>query len=99
MPTDPLVTQVLNRTPVAVKISVSKTFDLSEELNTVLARQGITAPELAERLHMSPHELAIFLFGLDGFYDQVARLEAALQADLFVSASGLRYFPAVVTEG
>lgn len=85
MPTDPLIARIRARTPLHTKVAVSKVFDLAEEVGTALARAGHTPEWLAGQVGISLEELGAWLSGMHPLLDDVARLEAALGADLLVA--------------
>lgn len=87
MPTHPLIERIRNRTPLYTKVSVSKTLDFAEEVSAALVEMGISPEELAARMEMPLADLLSLLSGMNPFYDQIARVEAALGRDVFVGAT------------
>lgn len=75
--------QVLDKTPKHVDIFVEKYGDLVVRIHEILAEQGLTQHELAERLGKSPSEVSKWLSGNHNLtLRSIAKLEAELGVDL-----------------
>lgn len=74
------------RTPESTKIFVAKALDLVEQVDAVLAEKGLSQRDLAKRLGKGDSEVSKWLSGTHNMtLESIAKLEAALQADLMVT--------------
>jgi transcriptional regulator with XRE-family HTH domain len=84
--------RILNRIPLHTKVSVSKAYDLAENLGRIMGEKGIEKEELADMTGLSVEEIESLLSGFNIIYDKIAKLEAALESDIFIAVNSKGYF-------
>lgn len=74
-----LLDEILETTPRDIKREVDLFFDISDRINALFVRSGITQKELAHRMGKRESEVSKMLSGLNNFtLRTLAKLEAAL---------------------
>ena len=74
------------RVPLHTKIFVAKVYDLAEQVDAVLAERHLTRRDLARLLGKTDSEVSKWFGGLHNLtLESIAKLEAALGVDLFVT--------------